>query len=62
MRRCLRTSEQPFRTSVESFSDAFGIYSAVRDENDKIVDFRVDYVNDEACRAELYDPRTAGRS
>ncbi len=46
----LRTSEQLFRTSVESFSDAFGIYSAVRDENNKIVDFRVDYVNDEACK------------
>jgi len=39
-----------FRASVENMLEAFGIYSAVRDEHGEIVDFRIDYVNDAACR------------
>ena len=46
----LRTSEERFRTSIASMLDAFGIYSAVRDESGRIVDFRVEYVNDADCR------------
>ncbi|MCH8011556.1 MAG: PAS domain S-box protein [Candidatus Marinimicrobia bacterium] len=42
-------SENRFRTSVENMLDCFGIYSAIRDESGRIVDFRVDYVNEAAC-------------
>ncbi len=46
----LRTSEERFRTSIASMLDAFGIYSAVRDGSGRIVDFRVEYVNEADCR------------
>ena len=45
----LRVSEERFRTSVENMLDCFGIYSSIRDESGKIVDFRVEYVNAAAC-------------
>ena len=46
----LRTSEERLRASLASMLDAFGIYSAVRDGAGRIVDFRVEYVNDADCR------------
>lgn len=46
-----REAEARFRASVESLMDAFGIYAAIRDETGAIVDFRVEYVNEAACRA-----------
>jgi len=45
----LRRSEERFRTSVENMLDCFGIYSAVRNNQGEIVDFRVEYVNNAAC-------------
>lgn len=42
--------EQIFRVSVESMSDAFSIYSAVRGPSSLIVDFRIEYVNEAACQ------------
>lgn len=42
-------SEERFRTSVETMPDCFGLYSAIRDETGKILDFRTEYVNDAAC-------------
>ncbi len=45
----LRESEERFRTSVENMLDCFAIYTAIRDEQGQIVDFRTDYVNDAAC-------------
>ncbi|KKM74678.1 hypothetical protein LCGC14_1397950, partial [marine sediment metagenome] len=45
----LRKSEERFRTSVENMLDCFGIYSAVRDESGRIVNFLVQYVNEAAC-------------
>ncbi|MBD2102701.1 PAS domain S-box protein [Leptolyngbya sp. FACHB-261] len=44
-----RRSEERFRISVESLLDCFGIYSAIRDETGRIVDFCVEYVNAAAC-------------
>jgi PAS domain S-box-containing protein len=41
----LRESEERFRTAVENMEDAFGIYSAVRDESGRIVDFKIEYLN-----------------
>jgi diguanylate cyclase (GGDEF)-like protein/PAS domain S-box-containing protein len=45
----LPLSTETFLTSLETMLDAFGIYSAMRDESGKIVDFRIDYVNTAAC-------------
>ncbi|WP_169728763.1 PAS domain S-box protein [Salinarimonas rosea] len=47
----LAAQKERFRTSVESMLDCFGVYTALRDESGRIVDFRVDYVNDAACVA-----------
>ncbi len=45
----LAWSEERFRTSVENMLDCFGIYSAIRDASGRIVDFRIEYVNEAAC-------------
>lgn len=45
----LRESKERFATSVENMLDCFGIYTSVRDDSGKIVDFRIDYVNKAAC-------------
>ncbi|HEY9652877.1 MAG TPA: PAS domain S-box protein [Coleofasciculaceae cyanobacterium] len=45
----LQDSEKRFRTSVETMLDCFGIYSAIRDESGKIIDFRIEYVNEAVC-------------
>ncbi|HOF86948.1 MAG TPA: PAS domain S-box protein [Armatimonadota bacterium] len=45
----LRTSEERFRTSVDTMLDAFGIFSAVRDREGRITDFRIEYLNAAAC-------------
>lgn len=45
----LQESENRFRTSVENILDCFGIYSAIRDANGQIIDFRTEYVNEAAC-------------
>jgi len=47
--QALRESEERFRTSVENMLDCFAIYSALRNEQGEIVDFRTEYVNDAAC-------------
>lgn len=43
--------EHSFRTSIDNLLDCFGIYSAIRHESGKIVDFRVEFVNRAACEA-----------
>lgn len=45
LRLQLQQSEARFRTSIENMLDCFGIYSAMRDANGQIVDFRIDYLN-----------------
>jgi two-component system CheB/CheR fusion protein len=46
----LRNSEARFRSAVESFVDAFAIFSAVRDPQGAIVDFLLEYVNEAGAR------------
>ncbi len=48
--RELSSREERFKTSIDTLPDSFGICSAVRDESGTIVDFRIEYVNNEACR------------
>ena len=45
----LRESEEQFRTSVENMLDPFFIFSAIRDVNGEIVDFKNKYVNKAGC-------------
>ncbi len=45
----LFTSEERFRTSLENMLDCFGIYTSIRDQSGKIVDFLIEYVNRAVC-------------
>ncbi|WP_088888951.1 PAS domain-containing hybrid sensor histidine kinase/response regulator [Leptolyngbya ohadii] len=45
----LNESEERFRTSIDTMLDCFGIYSAIRDQQGQILDFRVQFVNRAAC-------------
>jgi PAS domain S-box-containing protein len=45
----LLTSEERWRTSLENMLDCFGIYTSIRDESGKIVDFLIEYVNRAVC-------------
>ena len=49
----LRERELRFHTLVENMLDCVGIYSAIRDDLGRIIDFRVDYVNAAACANNL---------
>ncbi len=49
LRRQLEQSEKRFGTSVENMLDCFGIFTSVRDESGRIVDFLVEYLNAAAC-------------
>jgi len=40
----VRTGEERFRTSVENLLDCFGIYTSVRDQSGRIIDFSIEYV------------------
>ncbi|NOY06540.1 MAG: PAS domain S-box protein [Chlorobi bacterium] len=46
----LAQAEERFRTSVETLLDGFAIFSAIRDDNGNIVDFRYEYINTAGCR------------
>ncbi len=50
LRQQLQHSQEQFQTSVENMLDCFGIFSAMRDEAGQIVDFRIDYLNEAACK------------
>ncbi len=50
LKRELLSSEERFHTSVATMIDCFGIYTSIRDAAGQILDFRIDYVNDAACR------------
>lgn len=45
----LMQSAERFRTSLDTMLDCFGIYTATRDHYGRIVDFRIEYVNQAAC-------------
>src|SRR4051794_11004162 len=45
-----RRNEERFRASVDTLLDCFGVYTAVRDDGGRIIDFRIDFVNEPACR------------
>ncbi|MBW4601893.1 MAG: PAS domain S-box protein [Calothrix sp. FI2-JRJ7] len=53
LRRKLLSSEERFRTSIENSLDCFGFYSAVRNNEGNIIDFRFEYVNAAACEANM---------
>jgi PAS domain S-box-containing protein len=43
--------ETYLQSALDLIPDCFGIYSAVRDAEGRIIDFRVDYVNSAACES-----------
>lgn len=45
LREELKKSEERYRISLENILECFGIFSAIRDESGKIIDFRIDYLN-----------------
>lgn len=47
-------SERKFHVSVENMLDCFGIYTCIRDDDGKIVDFRTEYLNEAACKHNLF--------
>ena len=48
--RALRASGERFRASVEVLPDGLDLFSAVRDSDGHIVDFRWEYINEVGCR------------
>jgi len=50
LRKQFLRSQATLRTALDTMLDCFAIAAAVRDDQDQIVDFRLQYVNDEACR------------
>ena len=50
-----RRNEHKFRVSVENMLDCFGIYTSIRDQSDRIVGFHADYLNESACKNNLFD-------
>lgn len=46
----LRASEERFRATMEILPDGFAIFSAIRDGDGNLVDFRYDYMNDAGWR------------
>ena len=55
LQKLAERNEQRFRISVENMLDCFGIYSSIRDDNNRIVGFHPDYLNDAACNSMLFD-------
>lgn len=49
-RHGLRMDAQAIRRAMDNLMEAFAIYSSVRGEEGVIVDFRVEYANEAACR------------
>lgn len=49
----LLKSEERFRTSIDNMLDCFAIYTSVRDQSGKIVDFKHEYFNTAACESHL---------
>ena len=47
----LRKTEELFRTSIETMLPGLAVFSAVRDQAERILDFRIDYITEAACRS-----------
>lgn len=44
-------SESALKSAVENMQDSFAYFSAVRNENRRIVDFKFEYINEAGCRS-----------
>lgn len=61
LRHELHCSEERFRMSVENLLDCFGIFSAIRDADGRILDFRIDYLNAAALENNRMTPAAIGK-
>lgn len=48
-----------YRNCLDQLIDCFGYYSAIRDDDGNIVDFRIEYVNEASCRTNHYTKEQA---
>ena len=55
LHRLAQRNEHKFRISVENMLDCFGIYTSIRDRKDRIIGFRADYLNESACKNNLFN-------
>ena len=55
LQQLAQRNEHKFRVSVENMLDCFGIYSTIRDRNSQIVGFHPEYLNESACKNNLFD-------
>ena len=55
LQQLARRNEHKFRVCVENMLDCFGIYTSIRNENARIIGFRTDYLNESACKDNLFD-------
>ena len=55
LQQLARRNENKFRVSVENMLDCFGIYTSIRDRHDRIVGFRANYLNESACKNNLFN-------
>ena len=49
-KEALRESEEKFLISMDTMLDGFAIFSAIRNEAGRIVDFRYEYINEAGCQ------------
>jgi len=54
----LERSEERF--ALQNMLDSFGIYTSVRDNSDRIVDFSIEYVNAAACPTRMTQSEQIG--
>jgi PAS domain S-box-containing protein len=62
LRQQQQQQKQRFIASVENMLDCFGIYSAIRDQSEQIIDFRFDYLNTAAMQANRMTADDIGRT
>lgn len=49
----LKQKEEMCSVAINSMLDAFGIYKAIRNNDNKIVDFKIEFVNEAACKSNM---------
>jgi PAS domain S-box-containing protein len=62
MRLQLRQSNERFQVAVNSMLECFGIFSAIRDQSGRIIDFRYDYLNPAALESNRMTAEDVGRT
>jgi PAS domain S-box-containing protein len=62
LKRQLAQCQERFRISIDNMRECVSIFSAIRDDADRIIDFRFDYLNPAALANNRMTARDVGRS